>query len=238
MTLPVGVVLADRERRIIACNPAYERLVGYREAELCGRRFPIATHPDDAPADMPLYRAPMAGERDSYRIEKRYVHKDGRTVWGRLTVLPLQDAAGTSDRAIGLVEDITEVKALRDLLRRLLAHDAAGAADRTAARALLGPDTPDPPGARPPAPSPLRSRRRDNAPDDAPEPPELTWRGRQLLILLAGNKDNKTIASTLRLSDKTVRNNLSDLYDKLGVHSRGEAATWARQRDLGGDARH
>lgn len=76
----VGVVIADLDRRIIACNPAYERLIGYREAELRGRRFPLATHPDDAGPDMALFRELVAGRRDHYQIEKRYVRKDRATV--------------------------------------------------------------------------------------------------------------------------------------------------------------
>ncbi len=103
------------------------------------------------------------------------------------------------------------------------------------------------PAARPAPGRPLvgtpRSRRRDNAPDArvGASRAELTWRGRQLLILLAGNKDNKTITTTtaVRLSDKTVRNNLSDLYDKLQrpLPRRSGAGNLARIADLGGAAR-
>jgi PAS domain S-box-containing protein len=103
----IGIALADAERRILAANPALQRLIGYSEAELRGVTFPAVTHPDDAAKDVARYRELVAGRRDLYRITKRYRHRDGPIVWGRLTVAPVRDAAGAFRFAIGMVEDIT-----------------------------------------------------------------------------------------------------------------------------------
>ena len=63
--------------------------------------------------------------------------------------------------------------------------------------------------------------------------PHLTDRERELLDLLARGLDNATIARRLFLSDKTVRNRVSTVFQKLQVSSRAEAVAAARDARLG-----
>ena len=49
----------------------------------------------------------------------------------------------------------------------------------------------------------------------------------------ARGHDNARIASDLGLSEKTVRNNVSHIFDKLGVASRAQAIVLARESGLG-----
>ena len=63
--------------------------------------------------------------------------------------------------------------------------------------------------------------------------PELTPRELDVLNLLAGGLDNKTIAEQLVVTPKTVRNYVSRIYDKLGVDSRARAIVLARESGLG-----
>ena len=71
----------------------------------------------------------------------------------------------------------------------------------------------------------------------APEPPEafeqLTARERELLELLARGLDNRQIAADLAVAEKTVRNMVSAVFDKLGVESRAQAIVRARQAGYG-----
>ncbi len=60
----------------------------------------------------------------------------------------------------------------------------------------------------------------------------LTEREKALLALLAAGYANREIAKKLNLSPHTVRNNLSDLYEKLDVSSRREAAAWALRQGV------
>jgi DNA-binding NarL/FixJ family response regulator len=70
--------------------------------------------------------------------------------------------------------------------------------------------------------------------------PELTQREREILSLIAAGQTNNRIASSLSLSSKTIRNNVSSIFTKLQVADRAEAIVRARRAGLGveeGEAR-
>lgn len=66
--------------------------------------------------------------------------------------------------------------------------------------------------------------------------PDLTDRERDVLVLLADGLSNTEIGRRLFLSEKTVRNRVSDVFAKLGVANRSEAAVAARRAGLGTQA--
>jgi DNA-binding NarL/FixJ family response regulator len=69
----------------------------------------------------------------------------------------------------------------------------------------------------------------------AEEPfPELTAREREVLQLIAMGRNNHQIAEQLGLSTKTVRNNVSNIFNKLRVVDRGQAIVRAREAGIGG----
>jgi DNA-binding NarL/FixJ family response regulator len=66
--------------------------------------------------------------------------------------------------------------------------------------------------------------------------PELTDREREILGLIAEGKTNAEIAEKLVISMKTVRNHVSNIFSKLQVADRAQAAIRARQGGLGGES--
>jgi DNA-binding NarL/FixJ family response regulator len=60
--------------------------------------------------------------------------------------------------------------------------------------------------------------------------PELTPREREVLALLADGLPNKLIARRLDISEKTVKAHLTNIFHRIGVSDRTQAALWA-QRD-------
>ena len=62
--------------------------------------------------------------------------------------------------------------------------------------------------------------------------PELTEREREILIFIARGESNATIAEHLMISLKTVRNHVSNIYNKLQVADRAQAAIRARNAGL------
>jgi DNA-binding CsgD family transcriptional regulator len=71
------------------------------------------------------------------------------------------------------------------------------------------------------------------APASAKPLDELTARESEVLNLVAQGLDNGTIAARLNISDKTVRNHVSIIFDKIGVTSRAQAVALARDAGLG-----
>src|SRR6185369_5723599 len=63
--------------------------------------------------------------------------------------------------------------------------------------------------------------------------PALSPRERDILELLAAGQPNATIAEALILSEKTIRNNITSIFAKLGVTDRAEAIVKARDAGLG-----
>lgn len=63
--------------------------------------------------------------------------------------------------------------------------------------------------------------------------PELTEREREILTLIAQGHNNTEIADRLALSQKTVRNHVSNIFSKLQVADRAQAIVRAREAGLG-----
>jgi DNA-binding NarL/FixJ family response regulator len=60
----------------------------------------------------------------------------------------------------------------------------------------------------------------------------LTGREIEILKLIATGKPNKQIAYTLKISEKTVRNHISHIYEKLGIYDRAQAVLYAVRKAL------
>jgi PAS domain S-box-containing protein len=124
----IGIKLLDREGRVIGSNRALQTMLGYGAEELQGLRFVEFSHPDDAVIDGGLFQELMAGRRDDYAMEKRYLRKDGRLVWAHLTASLVRDVEGNPRFGIGMVEDITARKRQAELQRAKEEAEAANQA--------------------------------------------------------------------------------------------------------------
>ncbi|MCZ6828072.1 MAG: PAS domain S-box protein [Gammaproteobacteria bacterium] len=115
---PIGMAIADPNRRIIRANPAMARMLGYTRAELESMAALDITHPDDRRATHNNLQRLWDGDKDSYREEKRYVCKDGRMVTCLSHVSIVRDESGVPLMTIGQVQDITErMEAVREMQR-------------------------------------------------------------------------------------------------------------------------
>lgn len=73
---PIGIAVVNTRWRIQRGNDAFSKLVGIPLETLNGTPFADVTHPDDLEADMSLFREVLAGLRDGYAVERRYVRLD------------------------------------------------------------------------------------------------------------------------------------------------------------------
>ena len=130
---PIGMVILDQSGRYVAVNEAFARVVGRSVEELQSRHFAEYTHPDDLPRDVELMDRLASGEVPFYQVHKRLLHRDGDTIWARVTVSDvLTDDEGAAHHYVAQVEDITEIRRARDLLERRALYDhLTGLANRT-----------------------------------------------------------------------------------------------------------
>ena len=117
----IGINLCGVDGRIVQTNPRLQDILGYTSDELLGMRFQDITHPDDIAIDLALYDELLAGQRDHYQLEKRYVRKDGRNVWVHLTVSFLESGDGSKQYTTAMVEDITDRKHAEEVRAQLAA---------------------------------------------------------------------------------------------------------------------
>ena len=113
----VGVCVADLDRRLIETNTAYQEITGYSGEELAGTTTLELTHPDDRAGDTSVGRTSPPGGSDNYRREKRYVRKDGEVVWAYAVSTLVRGETGEPQYIIGIVEDVTERRRVREELR-------------------------------------------------------------------------------------------------------------------------
>lgn len=107
----VGNVECDvRTGRYLRVNQKMCELTGYSAEELLARTFHEITHPEDQPSNILHYQQFTAQEIPGYAVEKRYIRKDGTSIWVSATPSLLLDEAGQPWRTIAAIQDITERK--------------------------------------------------------------------------------------------------------------------------------
>ncbi len=115
---PVGIGTSDLEGRLLTVNHALCALVGYTAEELLQMTTRQITHPDDLEKTIQLQEALIEGKMESYRIEKRYLHKNGQSIEAIVRVAVIRDASGAPKRFVGEIEDLRETKKLEaEILR-------------------------------------------------------------------------------------------------------------------------
>ena len=119
----VGVAhLAPETGRFIRVNHRLCELFGYTRGELEQMTFREVTHPEDRHLADAQMRELAEGGIKSFRLEQRYRCKDGRTVWGNLTLSAVLGADGAASYFIPVIEDVTERKQAELALRESEQH--------------------------------------------------------------------------------------------------------------------
>lgn len=131
----VGIAQVGLDGHWLGVNQTLCDFLGYSREQLQALDFQSITHPDDLDADLGALAETLAGKRDHYQLDKRYLRRDGGTVWAELTVALVRDASGAPDYFISVVADIGERRAAQEALRqthmlyrRLVEHMSDGVA--------------------------------------------------------------------------------------------------------------
>jgi PAS domain S-box-containing protein len=108
----IGMALVTPAGRFLKVNASLCELLGFTETEMLTRDFQSLTHPADLERDLDLVRQVLTGEIRNSRLEKRYFHKSGRTVWALLSVSLVRQADGKPNYFVSQIQDISEQREL------------------------------------------------------------------------------------------------------------------------------
>ena len=115
----VGMAHVALDGGFLRVNQRFCDITSYSSDELQRLTFQAITHPDDLAADEAKARQLLDGAIETYSSEKRYIRKDGSTVWVNLTVSMLRSPSGQPVHYIGVIEDITRRKLSEEARERL-----------------------------------------------------------------------------------------------------------------------
>ncbi|HTF62629.1 MAG TPA: PAS domain S-box protein, partial [Edaphobacter sp.] len=113
----IGVALTDLNGRFLATNHVYQTIVGYTEEELRALYFLDVTHEDYREANWALITELLEGKRRQFQIEKKYLRKDGSSIWVSNNVSLVPGTERVPRFIMALSEDITQRKRAEEKLR-------------------------------------------------------------------------------------------------------------------------
>ncbi|NBS47645.1 MAG: PAS domain S-box protein, partial [Betaproteobacteria bacterium] len=106
----IGMAEYGLDGRLIRANQALTERLGYEPGGLVGLKTPDFTHADDIDQDIAIFMKMQVGETSSHRVEKRYLHRNGKPVWVQVTGGALRDAHGAILGFQTMIEFIDERK--------------------------------------------------------------------------------------------------------------------------------
>jgi diguanylate cyclase (GGDEF)-like protein/PAS domain S-box-containing protein len=117
--LHVGVYQISLTGILLNANPALCQWLGYDWQELAGHHLEAITHPDDLGDLLQGYADLISGKLPCLCLEKRYLHRDGPSLWMRVTLSLVRDQGGEPQFALGICQDVSGSKAAEMALRRI-----------------------------------------------------------------------------------------------------------------------
>ena len=111
----VGMVIVDKNKKFIAVNQTFCKIIESTENELLQKSFMDITHPNDIIISRRQFKKGI-DSKTPFTLEKRYITSKGNTRWGLTTVSPIFDNKNQLLYVIAHIQDITESKEIEQKL--------------------------------------------------------------------------------------------------------------------------
>jgi PAS domain S-box-containing protein len=119
---PIGIAEMDAAGRFVRVNAALSTIIGYTPEELLGRSFVELTHPEDRDDDAEQYARQVRGEIAHYSMQKRFLRRDGGTVFVNVLSSSVLNPQGQFRYGVRVVQDVTEQLQAEERLRESERH--------------------------------------------------------------------------------------------------------------------
>ena len=213
-----GVYIVNPELRIVYWNKGAERILGFSEKEALNRecfRVIAGRYPIDK-----LYchsnckvRFCFSKRTPVENIELNTHDKNGKEKW--LNVSTLFSQKNDNGFIVHIIRDITQEKRVRKAANRFLAELGVDDEGRSGLRSEGAPLTlPEKKGGI------------------VEEPPILSKREIEVLTMMAEGLTTKALAQQLNISHFTARNHIQNILEKLDLHSKSQAVSYAFKKGL------
>ncbi len=113
------MAITDQDGTVIRVNQPFCDMVGYREQELLGSNITALTHPDDLDDSVHQRGTVVEGTVVAARYPRRYLRKDGKLVWGMVSLSAARLSGDPKVYVLGQIQDITEQKLAEEQVRRI-----------------------------------------------------------------------------------------------------------------------
>ena len=114
----VGIAQVGTNGQWLRVNQKLCDIVGYSSQELLELTFQDITYPDDLEVDLEYVHQILAGEIETYSMEKRYIRKDSSLIWINLTVSLVRNSSDEPQYFVSVVEDISDRKHTEETLKQ------------------------------------------------------------------------------------------------------------------------
>ena len=113
----IGSAIYTVEKKWIQVNDKLCALLGYSRDELMQLSWADLTHPDDLGENLRLFNEAISGARDTYTLDKRFIRKNGESIYCSVSVQCVRDQQGNPDYFLALVQDLSDRKQAEEALR-------------------------------------------------------------------------------------------------------------------------
>ena len=116
---PIGIVHSDRRGRLLRCNQSFWKMLGFDPGDLAGRTIADVTHADDVARVSTELKRLWSGDMHCVDLEKRYIRKDGTSLWVRMTTALVREGDSAPGYSVEFLRDISARKESAEELERV-----------------------------------------------------------------------------------------------------------------------